>query len=93
MLSSRGSSQPRDQTHASCISCIGRWVFITSATWEAQRRPLGNYNCSKKKKKEKEKKKNRLALWTGVKGKPDKDKLTDDTEEESVRKVSGLGNT
>ena len=48
---------------------------------------------SKKKKRKTEKKKNRLALWTGVKGKPDKDKLTDDTEEESVRKASGLGNT
>ena len=25
--SSRGSSQPRDQTCVSCISCIGRWVL------------------------------------------------------------------
>ena len=25
--SSRGSSQPRDQTHVSYISCIGRWVL------------------------------------------------------------------
>ena len=25
--SSRGSSQPRDQTHVSCISHIGRWVL------------------------------------------------------------------
>ena len=24
---SRGSSQPRDQTHVSCISCIGGWVL------------------------------------------------------------------
>ena len=30
--SSRGSSRPRDQT---CISCIGRWIFTTWATWEA----------------------------------------------------------
>ena len=30
---SRGSSQPRDQTH---ISCIGRWVLYHWATWEAQ---------------------------------------------------------
>ena len=31
---SRGSSQPRDQTHL-CISCIGRQIFFTtSATWE-----------------------------------------------------------
>ena len=27
MPSSRGSSQPRDQTHVSYISCIGRWVL------------------------------------------------------------------
>ena len=25
--SSRGSSRPRDQTHVSCISCVGRWVL------------------------------------------------------------------
>ena len=24
---SRGSSQPRDQAHVSCISCIGRWIL------------------------------------------------------------------
>ena len=49
MPSSRGSSQPRDQTHVSFfdilffffqthvsyVSCIGRWLFTTSATWEA----------------------------------------------------------
>ena len=33
---SRGSSQPKDGTHVSCISCIGRWVLYNSATWEAQ---------------------------------------------------------
>ena len=27
MSSSRGSSQPRDQTHISHVSCIGRWVL------------------------------------------------------------------
>jgi len=27
MLTSRGSSQPRDQTHVSYISCIDRWVL------------------------------------------------------------------
>ena len=27
MPSSRGSSQPRDQTRISSISCIGRWVL------------------------------------------------------------------
>ena len=25
--SSRGSSQPRDQTHIYCVFCIGRWVL------------------------------------------------------------------
>ena len=33
MLFSRGSSWPRDQTHDSCISYTGRWVFTTSATF------------------------------------------------------------
>ena len=33
--SSSGSSWPRDQTHVSCISCIGRWIFYHWATWEA----------------------------------------------------------
>ena len=32
--SSRGSSQPRDQTHSSYVSCIGIWSFTTSTTWE-----------------------------------------------------------
>ena len=27
MTSSRGSSPPRDQTHISCVSYIGRWVL------------------------------------------------------------------
>ena len=31
--SSRGSSRPRDQTHVSCVSCIGRWVLYHWATW------------------------------------------------------------
>ena len=35
MPSSRESSQPRDGTHVSCISSIGRQVFSHSATWEA----------------------------------------------------------
>ena len=34
MPSSRGSSQPRDWTHVSCISSIGRGFFTTCATWE-----------------------------------------------------------
>ena len=33
--SSRGSPQPRDRTSISCVSCIGRGLFTTSATWEA----------------------------------------------------------
>ena len=32
---SRGSSRPGAQTCISCVSCVGRWVFATSATWEA----------------------------------------------------------
>ena len=27
MVSSRGSSQPRDESYVSYISCIGRWVL------------------------------------------------------------------
>ena len=34
---SRGSSQPRDWTHVSCVSCIGRWILYHSATWESLR--------------------------------------------------------
>ena len=33
--SSRGSSQPRDQTHVSCISYIGMQILYHCATWEA----------------------------------------------------------
>ena len=36
MPSSRGSSQAGDQTRVSYVSCIGRQVLSTSATWEAQ---------------------------------------------------------
>ena len=35
MPSSRGSSQFRDQTCISCVSCTGRWFFPTHTTWEA----------------------------------------------------------
>ena len=31
MPSSRGSSQPRDQTYLSYVSCIGRWAFLPLA--------------------------------------------------------------
>ena len=34
MPSSRGSSQPRDQTHVSCISCIGRQILYHYSPWE-----------------------------------------------------------
>ena len=33
ILSSRGSTQSRDQTHVSWISCIGRWILYHCATW------------------------------------------------------------
>ena len=36
MPSSRGSSQPRDKTHVSYISCIGRWVLYQQHHWEAK---------------------------------------------------------
>ena len=32
---SRGSSQPRNQTHISWISCTGSWILYHCATWEA----------------------------------------------------------
>ena len=32
--SSRGSSQPRDQTHMSCVSSIARWILYHCATWQ-----------------------------------------------------------
>ena len=33
--SSSGSSQPKDRTLISCISCIGRWILYHWTTWEA----------------------------------------------------------
>ena len=33
--SSRVSSQPRDRTHISCVSCIGRQILYYCATWKA----------------------------------------------------------
>ena len=33
--SSRGSLQPRDQTHISCVSCTGRNILYHWVTWEA----------------------------------------------------------
>ena len=37
MPSARGSSWPSDRICLSYISCRGRWVFTTSAMWEAHR--------------------------------------------------------
>ena len=34
--SSRGSSQPRNRTHVSCISWYDRWILYHWATWETQ---------------------------------------------------------
>ena len=31
--SSRGSSWPRDQTHISCVSCIGKWILYSLSHW------------------------------------------------------------
>ena len=33
--SSRGSSQTRDRTRISCVSCIDRQILYHCATWEA----------------------------------------------------------
>ena len=36
---SRGSSQPRDRTRVSCVSCTGRQILYHWATWDACRNP------------------------------------------------------
>ena len=36
MSCSRGSSWPKDRTHATCISCNGRYILYHWAIWEAQ---------------------------------------------------------
>ena len=48
MPSSRGSSQPRNEIHITYVSCIGRQVFTTSATWEDryQTDPISNPHAS-----------------------------------------------
>ena len=33
---SRGSSQHRDRTCVSCVSCIGRWILYNCTSWEIQ---------------------------------------------------------
>ena len=30
---SKGLSWPKDQTHVSCISCLGRWILYHCTTW------------------------------------------------------------
>ena len=35
---SRGSSQPRDLSHISCIFCIGRWILYHCAIWKGKYR-------------------------------------------------------
>ena len=42
MTSCKWSSQPRDQTCVSCVSCIGRWILYHWVNWEAH----GRYNHS-----------------------------------------------
>ena len=44
--SSRGSSQSRDRTWVSCVSCIGRWIIYHWANWEAHNGVL--FNLKKK---------------------------------------------
>ena len=44
---SRRSSRPRDQTHVSCNSCIGRWVLYHCTTQEASAPPQMNIGLSK----------------------------------------------
>ena len=41
--SSRRSFLPRDLTHASWVSCIGRWILYHWATWEAPPAPTGQH--------------------------------------------------
>ena len=55
---SRGSSQPRDQTHLSYVSCIGRWVLnhqrhlgspknkILRVIWSHYKQLCQRWNCS-----------------------------------------------
>ena len=40
---SRGSFQPRDWTHISWVSCIGRQILYHCAPWEAAPQALGTY--------------------------------------------------
>ena len=54
MPSFRESSQPRDWTCVSYVSCIGSGFFTTSTTWEAQWVPQEYLSSSWKKERERE---------------------------------------
>ena len=41
----RASSQPRNQTHVSCVSCISRWIFYHCTTWKAISISIYLYLC------------------------------------------------
>ena len=43
MPTSRGSSQPRDQTHISCVSCFADGVFTVNTTREALKSGIYSY--------------------------------------------------
>ena len=47
ICSSRGSSQPKDWTCISCVSCIGRRILYHWATWEAHTPPCVNIASGK----------------------------------------------
>ena len=44
---SRGSSWPRDQTHISCVSCIGRQILLLPCHQRSQGRSMGAGKCSR----------------------------------------------
>ena len=44
---SGGSSGPKDQTHVSCISCIGRQILYHCAAWETTVNLYINYSSIK----------------------------------------------
>ena len=43
---SGGSFWPRDRTHISCVSCLGRWILYHCPTWKAS---VTRKNCLKMK--------------------------------------------
>ena len=42
----RGSSQPKDRTHVSCISALAGGFFTISTTWESQTQGEGYLNVT-----------------------------------------------